>query len=738
MTDDVDTGGAQAWPMTPRPIALAAGVVVGTVVVIVSVSFGVLIYGSAAPAHVGAGITLLLGGSAVVAALTAARSSYPGMVAGAQDNAAVVLALMAVAIASAAPVALTERTIFVTVVAAVAVATAVTGAAFLLLGRLRLGRLVRFVPYPVVGGFLAGTGWLLVVGGLEVLVGRELTPATASQLLAAAVAVRWVPAVVGAAGLLLCLRRWARPVLLPGGLAVGVGAVHLVLLATGTSLDEARAGGWLLGPFPAAAWPPVRLADLGEVQWSLVAGQAGTMASLVLIAALSLLLNASGVEVAVAHDVDLDRELDAAGIANLVAGAAGGTVGYPYASVTMLARRSGLTSRAAGLLVAGVCLVTLLLGVRVLGLVPIPVVGGVLVLLGLAFLAEWLVDGRRTLPRADHAIVAAITLAIATLGLLPGVALGLGLAVVVFVVRSSRVAVVKHVLTGHSYRSNVERRPAERHVLELAGDRMLALELQGFVFFGTASGIVQEVERRRPSTAGGWFVVLDLRRTTGIDSSAVFSLVRLRRRIAAGGGQLVLSGLPPDRRGQLERGGLHLGDGGIPVLADLDRAVQWCEEQILTGHRQVEVGVDPSQEPADAAQVLGVAAGAEHLHPLLERHTFRPGEALIVQGQPVSGLLVVTRGQVSAVLEHGNGADVRLRTLRAGAVVGEISVVLGTPATATVRADSNVEVALLSRAGLAALERDQPAVAAQLHRRLAELVSERLAAADRTIGALLD
>jgi sulfate permease, SulP family len=738
MTDQAaGSGAARAGRWAPRPVGLAAGVVVGTVVVVVAVSFGVLIYGGATPQQVGGGITLVLAGSAVVAALTALRSSYAGTVAGAQDNTSVVLALLAAAIVAAAPATMAERTVEVTVVAAVAVATGSTGVAFLLLGRLRLGRLVRFVPYPVVGGFLAGTGWLLVVGGLEVLVGARVGLASLAGLLEPAVLLRWAPAVAGAGALLLWLRRSSRAAVLPIGLAAGVAAVHLGLLASGTSLAQARDAGWLLGPFPAAVWPPVAMAELAEIQWRLIAGQAGTIASLVLIASLSLLLNASGVEVAVARDVDLDRELDAAGVANLVAAAGGGAVGYPYASVTMLAHRAGLTGRDTGLLVAGVCIVTLALGVRVLSVVPVPVVGGLLVLLGLAFLADWLVDGRRSLPRADHAIVLAITVAIATLGLLPGVGLGLGLAVVVFVVRSSRVAVVKHVLTGASYRSNVERRPVERAVLEASGHRILVLELQGFVFFGTASGVVQEVARRRPAASTAWFVVIDLRRTTGIDSSAVVSLVRLARRVATDGGQLVLSGLHADRRDQLVRGGLALGDGAIPVLADLDRGVQWCEDRILATERAAGADLDDVPERADAAAVLGVSDVAG-LAPFLERRTYRPGDVLVEQGRPVPGLFVVTRGQVTAVLEHGNGADARLRTLRAGTIVGEISFVLGTPATASVRADTDVEVAVLARDRLAELERVQPTLAARLHRRLARLASERLAAADRTIAALLE
>ena len=46
--------------------------------------------------------------------------------------------------------------------------------AFLLLGRLHLGQWIRFVPYPVVGGFLAGTGWLIIRGSFRVMVDAPL------------------------------------------------------------------------------------------------------------------------------------------------------------------------------------------------------------------------------------------------------------------------------------------------------------------------------------------------------------------------------------------------------------------------------------------------------------------------------------------------------------------------------------------------------------------------------------
>jgi sulfate permease, SulP family len=720
-------------PNGPADLALAVlgGVVTGGFVVVLAVSFGVLVFSLPTPDRVADGIAVVLASSAVVAAVNAARSSFPGTVAGTQDNTTIVLAILAGTVAASASPDLGQDELFATIVVAVGLATALTGAALVLLGRFRLGRLIRYLPYPVIGGFLAGTGWLLLVGGLEVLLGAELSIATLDQLWQSGAPLRWVPAVAGALVLVALLRRVSSPLLLPAGLLVAVVAFYAALVVTGTSLTAARDDGWMLGPFPAASWPPVRPAELAGVDLGLVALQAPTIGSLVVIAVLALLLNASGVEVAVGQEVDLDRELVVSGTANLLAGLVGGTVGYTYTSLTVLAQRMGAARRLTGVVVALVCAGTLVVGFTAVTLVPVPIVGGLLALLGFAFLADWIVDGRRTLPRSDHAVVVVIMLAIATIGLLPGIAVGLALAVVLFVVRSSRVAVVKHVLDGICFRSNVERHPSERRALRALGDRLLVLELQGFVFFGTATGVLRVVERHRGQRSGG-YVVLDLRRTSGIDSSAVFSFQRLARRLTTDGATLVLTGVRPDVQRHLEQSGLACGPEGVAVFADLDHGVEWCEEQLLA-----EAGaVVDATEPVDAAVALG--GHAQDLGPCLEHRSFAAGDRLIEQGRPTEGLFVVTSGRVSVVLAGGDGRSTRLRTLRPGAIVGEVGFLLDAPATTHVDAETDGTLAVLTRERLQMIARDDPDLASALHLSLAQLLSRRFAGANRTIDALLD
>ena len=148
---------------------LLSGLIVGIVVVIVAISFAVLIFSGDLASLAPRGISLGLFTGLVMAGSIAVTSSFRGMVATPQDVPAAITALIAASVAAALPSGTGPDELFATVVAAIALTTLATGLFFLALGFLKLGGLSRFIPYPVIGGFLAGTGWLLLKGSVGVL-----------------------------------------------------------------------------------------------------------------------------------------------------------------------------------------------------------------------------------------------------------------------------------------------------------------------------------------------------------------------------------------------------------------------------------------------------------------------------------------------------------------------------------------------------------------------------------------
>ena len=216
--------------------------------------------------------------------------------------------------------------------------------------------------------------------------------------------------------------------------------------------------------------------------------------------------------------------------------------------------------------------------------------------MGLSFLVEWLVDARRTMPVREYAIVLVILAVIVGWGLLSGVALGLVWAVVLFAVSYSRTDFVRQTLTGAEFRSNVDRPPVEAEELRALGEQVHILRLQGFMFFGTASGLLEHIrsrieDRDRPPVR---FLVLDFRRVSGVDSSAVLAFRKVMQLAKVEGAEVVFTALPDQVRTQLEQGGVRQAELPMSFEPDLDRGVQRCEDALLAG-RPAAVSADPTR-----------------------------------------------------------------------------------------------------------------------------------------------
>jgi sulfate permease, SulP family len=720
---------------------LAAGLILGAVETVLAVAFAAFVFWGLLVDRLDEGIGLYLAAAAVTLALFAWRGGARGVIGSVQDAATAVLALVAAAAATKAAelarVAVMAGVndfeapdIFLTVVAATLVVTVLCGVVFLTLGTFRLGNLIRFVPYPVVGGFLAGTGWLLLMGGIYVACGVSPHLRTVPQLIEGHQLLLWLPAFAFGVILLVAVRLLRRPLVIPAVIGIGLAAFVIGMVVTGTSVEAAQDGRWLLGPFEGSSrWEPWALRALTGADWSAVLGEWAGIATAVFIAAIAILFNVSGMEVVLDRDLDTNREVRDAGFVNVVSGALGGVPAYHALSLSALAERMRVNARVAGLIAAAVPLSAVVLGATVVKLIPRMIVAGVLVFLGLAFIVEWVWDKRRVLPLLEYGVVLVILVTIVVRGFLPGVVLGLVLAVVLFVVSYGRTDLVREVAFGHTYRSNVDRPPAERARLRSLMDRVQILRVSGFLFFGSTSGLLERI-RKRVETAPPAFLVIDLRRVTGVDSSAVAALGKVLRLAQTHGFEVVLSGVSGPVRAQLERGGVLEGDT-IRFEPDLDRGLQRCEDALLgTEGKSTETGFE--------VELDGQGGLPPGVVPYLERISVPAGTVLIRQDEPPGDVYVLETGRLAVETLTTEGTRIRLRTLRPGVVVGEVALYTGVPRTADVVAETPSVVLRFSAGSIARMDADEPEVAAALHRWLATTLADRLNETLRAADALLD
>lgn len=749
---DAPTRKPPAGPFANPGRRLIASAMIGLIAGIDNLGNGLaiaaLLFTGPLAAGLGAGVGVVLLSAAILALLVALRSTQPNSVALVQETGVAILASTVATMAAGLEDA-PEGVRIATAFAILGGSTLVTGLLFWTVGRLRLGRLVRFFPYPVVAGFLAGSGWLLVEGALAMVSGRHGLGAGIAGLAAPMVAVT-AAAAVGVAGLLvLAMRRSASPFTMPLVLLAAALAFHAGLPLLGVTVEEARGWGWLPGVAGGGGFSlPVPTEVLALADWGRVAAALPAMVSVAVLGMLGLLLNVSGIELAQGElaqgrDIDADAELRSTGAANLLAGALGGPSGYVGLGMTLLAGRMGATGRGAGLATAAVILGGLFVAGWLVSVTPVFLTAGLILFLGVELLQEWLIEARRRLPRTEWLIVLAVVLAIAGIGFMEGLALGLAVSLAMFVYSYSRLPVIRRRHSGAELRSRVDRSPAASLHLTGAGAGIEAMQLQGYLFFGTAEQIVGPV-RDRLERAGGQaggdagsrplrFLIIDFHHIKGMDSAAAGVFRRIRNLIEAAGATLVLSALPAAVEDAFRNCGLD--PDRDPVLRrapDLDHALESCEEALLAGNGADGGGVDapllrhlesmtgPHPRLADAVATL------DTLH-------LEPDEVLIRAGEAASDVFIIGRGRVKVQIALPDGRSLRLRTMTAGAVVGEIALLLGQTRGADVVVETPATIHRLTAATLARLEREDPELALVLHRILATTLAQKVTLANRLI-----
>jgi len=714
------------------PLNLSAGVLQGAIEVLLAASLASLIFSGSLEALFPIGITLALATGAIHLIGSSIYSSSGAIHSSMQDVPAVLVAVMLASVAASIGSELAAPT----VLALLAVSTLVTGLTLFALGSLQLGGLVRYVPYPVIGGFLAATGWLLVQGGFGTITGIPIAMTNIPMLLQRDLIVLWVPAVAVAMVLTVVIRRADTPLAVPAVIGGAMLTFYLGLLVSGTSIDQATEMGLLFKGGNSAGWNPLNLDIFQNADWGEILGQIGNIAVLAGMTLIALLLSVSAIELSIGRDLNLNRELKGAGIANVLSGLGGGMIGYHALSTTALSGRLGVRGRLTGIIAGLVCLAALLLGTSLLALIPKFVFSGILMFLGLDFIYEWVVLGWSRFSKLEYAIVLAIMGVIAITNFLTGVALGLLMMVIMFVVSYSRTKVIRHAYTGADMHSMVVRSVEERKLMTEAGTQIEILELQGFLFFGTANTLLQQVRQSLAMLdSPPRFIILDFRLVTGIDSSAALALYKCEQSASEEGAILILSGVSDQDLQKLQLGGLDLSSLSIKIMPDLDQGLEWCEDQIGISEFAPEVTIHTSAEDLLVRSGMSETA-AKKLAKVLEPIEIETGEALIEEGDPAEDLYFILRGKVSIWGELSETEPVRLRTLGPGTTVGEIGLYLDATRSANVLADEPTTAMKLSADALEVMRQKDPALLAAFHEMIARQLSEWIVQSDRGLRAL--
>ncbi|AZG87322.1 SulP family inorganic anion transporter [Pseudomonas syringae pv. pisi str. PP1] len=414
-------------------------------------------------------------GAFIICTLTALFGGRPGMVSGAAGSMAVVIVALVVQQG--------VQYLLATVL--------LGGLIMILFGLLRLGKLVRLVPYPVMLGFVNGLAIVIAMAQLEHFkVGESWLSGTPLYVMLGLVALT-----MAIVYLLPRLTRIVPPALV-AILSVGL-AVYLLGLPTRTLGDMAHIAGGL----PVFAMP--------DIQWNLetlriIAPYAILMA---LVGLLETLLTLNLTDEITETRGYPDRECVALGAANVVSGAFGGMGGCAMIGQTVINLSSGGRGRLSGVVAGLMILMFVLFLSPLIERIPLAALVGVMFVVAQQTFAWASLRVLRKVPVNDVLAIIAVTVVTVLTDLATAVLFGIIIAAINFAWQQAR----------ELY--------ADSHV-EADGSKVY--HLHGTLFFASTTPFLDQFNPAEDPAQ----VTLDCRHLSFVDYSAIAALKTLRERYA--------------------------------------------------------------------------------------------------------------------------------------------------------------------------------------------------------------
>lgn len=709
----------------------------GTAASVLTVTFGLsyalLIFAGPLSPYLSYGITATFVSSAVLAVVIGLGSSLPFAIAAPDSSTAAVTGILAASLVEHVEAANLSAPLLAPVLITLGLSTVLTGIALCGLGLTRMGRAIRYVPYPVVGGFLGATGLLIVMGAIRVITDHPMQFATMLRFTNGTTLSELGAACAMAMVLYLTWHRSRSPFGLPIILVGGVLTAHVAFWISGISPEAARALGWTFQPPPPAAFMlPWHIDDLAQYPWSTVPDLLGNVVAVIFVTASSTLFNTTGIEVAVHREANLERELNVTGAANILTGALGGYAGCISVSRSVLNFSSGGRGRLSGLTGAALSLLMLAIAPELLGFIPKFVLGGLLLYLGADQLHKWIIESRKRLSKLEYLSLVAIIAIIVIWGFVPGILIGVIIGCATFAFSAARVESIKYSFDGAEYRSSLDRSRDDQEVLLAHGGKIQGLNLQSYLFFGSANRLYQHVKQLLQERPECRYLLFDFKLVTGVDSSAAYSFAQIKRSAGDLGVELILVHLSAAAEKVLHSSDF-IGDGAT-LIPELDRALEWCENELISQHQGL------AQETASLRDwftgILDSEDDADELIRRCQRLEVEAGDIIVRAGDPADSMHFILDGRVGIMVPAEDDRTTRVRSLGRYTTIGEMGLVSQTPRSATIQAEVDSVLYVLNTLQFDAIKEEDPALSHKLLTYFVSVMAERLTFANRTIAVL--
>jgi SulP family sulfate permease len=622
----------------------------------------------------------------------------------------------------------------------------ICGAIQVSFGAVGLGRLIKYVPYPVVSGYLSGVGLIIIVSQVPKFLGvpkeTHFWEGLASPSLW-----QWQGVTVGVITVAVMVTAPLLTKAVPAailGLAAGVLAYFSLGLAD-SSLLALQGNALVIGPLGGSG---AGFGDAIAGRWKAVGNlnfaEIGRL--LVPAATLAVLLSIDTLKTCVVLDAltrsrhDSNRELIGQGLGNLASSFIGGVPGAGQMGATLVNMSSGAQTRLSGLVEGALALVAFLILGTFIAWIPIAALAGILMVIGFRMFDRdslHLLKSRATV--LDFAVIVAVVVVALTVSLIAASGAGIALAVVLFIREQIRGSIVRGKAYGNQMFSKRVRLPDEMAILEKRGDSTAIFELQGSLFFGTTDQLYTTLE---PELKARSYIILDMRRVQSVDLTAVHMLEQIQGILAERNAFLIFSALPEnvpsgqDMRKYFDQVGLVKTERRVQTFNELDEALEWAEERLIEEEHLART----LEKPLELREI-DVFLGRKEttlaaLESCMDKRSYKAGEKIFARGDAGDEMFLIRRGAVRIVLPISDTQGHHLATFGRSDFFGEMAFLDPAPRSADALAFTDIDLFVLSRKRFDTLAEEHKKLAIGLVLSIARVLAIRLRYANAELRAL--
>ena len=610
------------------------------------------------------------------------------------------------------------------------------GALQLVFGAVGLGRLIKYMPYPVVSGYLSGVGLIIIVSQIPKFLGVPKGTAFWAALVSPSVW-QWQGVIVGAVTVIVMVAAPKLTRAVPAAilaLAAGVLAYFGLGLADHTLL-ELSGNPLVVGPFGGS---DAGFLDGIVARWNGISGVELVDLAGVLMPALTLavLLSIDTLKTCVVLDAltrsrhNSNRELIGQGLGNLASTIIGGVQGAGTMGATLVNISGGAQTRVSGLIEGALAVVAFLILGKLIAWVPIAALAGILIVIGVRMFDRTslhLLKSRSTV--LDFMVIVVVVVVAQTISLIAASGVGIALAIFLFIREQIGGSIVRRRSYGNQTFSKQVRLQEEMAILEKRGDRTAIFELQGSLFFGTTDQLYTALE---PELKARKYIILDMRRVQTVDLTAVHMLEQIENMLAERKGVLIFSQLPrslpsgKDMEQYFDQVGLMRSESHARPFDELDDALEWVENRILEEER-----LEKALEAPLELREIDLFKGRKEetltaLEACMEKRSHKAGERICARGDAGHEIFLIRRGAVRIVLPLKDKQGHHLATFGRGDFFGEMSFLDRDLRSADAFAFTDADLFVLTRERFDAFAEDHKKLAIQMMEGLARKLAIRL------------